>query len=154
MRRALLLALALALASACVYRPRRVELHTYSRPDGVRQVKSVLEMRYSRVNLGEADVGRLSTDDRYESQSPVIRNRAYVAIAPGEFGWAAEITVVREVLDGDETVFIRPSARWVFDGCDSAMEDFLAHALETWLREDHPVFVESEPASAPSRPKS
>jgi hypothetical protein len=151
MRRFLLLALASA-ATACVYRPRRVELHTYSRPDAVRQVKSVLEMRYATVYLAEADVGRLWTDDRYESQAPLVRNRACVAVAPGEFGWAAEITVLREVLDADETVFIRPSARWVFDGCDRAMEDFLANALENWLREEHPVFVESAPASVPAIP--
>jgi hypothetical protein len=140
-------------ASACVHRPQRAELRTLSRDHALDLMSQAIRLRYDAVRLDEARLGRLQSSDRYESNDPPIRTRAYLALTPGELGWAVEITVVREELTGSPFRLEGPPASWTYMGRDRDMEKFLADALSTWLRESPTsVFAESAPASAPSRP--
>jgi hypothetical protein len=147
--RAVFACAALLAVQSCVHHPKRAELHTYSRADALERSRQALATRYNSVNVREADLGRLVTEDRYDRDDPPGRSRAYLALAPGEFGWGVEITVIREVLDTPAIGLpFEPPARWAYDGRDREMEDYLAVALETWLPQKQPVFVES----APTRP--
>lgn len=144
------LVIVILLSGACVHRPYRAECQATSFTGAVRGAESALRLRYANVYLDEAQLGRLRTDERYEAQSPTLRTRAYVAIAPGDAGWLAEITVIREKLQARTFDLGEAPAGWVFDGRDAAMERFLAEALGGWLQSARAVFVDSAPASAPA----
>src|SRR5262245_59992305 len=117
----------------------------------MRRCELALRLRFVNVFFSEASLGRLSTDDRYVPGDSITRARAYVALTPGEFGWAAEVTVLRETLEADRSVFVAPSARWVFAGRDHETEAFLAEEMERPFGAGSPFLPESasRPASRP-----
>jgi hypothetical protein len=145
---------ALAALPCCTHRPRHAELHVVSRDEALRRCELALKTRYARIIPVHLDDGCLQTDERYTQDDSLIRSRAFIVITPGEHGWAAEITVLRERLDADAGLALSPSARWVRAGRDAEMEEYLASSLEAWLRNPPPVFesvsAESAPASTPA----
>ncbi len=138
-------------AAACVHHPRRVELHTYSREEALRRCELALRTRFANVLQVDADLGRIRTDERYVEDANLRRSRAYVALTPGEFGWAAELTVVRERLETGGMGFSAAPARWTFDGRDDLMEAYLAEEISLEVA-DLPTFDTREHATTESSP--
>lgn len=130
MLRASVVTLALALLASCVHRPVLAETGTSGRELAIRRCETALRSHFPNVFRIDGDGSRLRTDDRVDPDRVTRRTRAFVALQPGELGWAAEITIVKERLDYDEVDFFAPSARWVFDGRDRALERRIASEIE------------------------
>lgn len=140
---------------SCAHRPAFAELNTRSREEALQRCETALRSRFATIKTIDRNNGCLSTDDRYISGTTSRRVRAYVVITPGQFGWAAEITVLAEDLDFDSATLLNPSARWVLVGRNAEMEAFLVETLENWTAQTQPVFpgaAEGLPAESASQP--
>jgi hypothetical protein len=115
--------------AACVHHPRRVELRCASREEALRRCELALRMRFANVFHTDRDRNGLGTDDRYGGAARVTRCRAFVSLVPGEWGWAAEVTVLREELRGGDSPGWPAHPRWRFAGRDAELESFLAEEL-------------------------
>lgn len=135
-------------ALGCVHHPRRAELRTYDRAEAADLVCQAIRLRYESVRMTEAHLGRFQSSDAFSADESPERSRAYVGLTPGEFGWGAEITVVREKLSAFPFAIQGPPAGWKYAGRDREMETFLAEALEGWLAKPQSVFEESPPSRA------
>lgn len=104
-------------------------------------------MRYGAVLRGDPRFPVLRTGERYAGNQGLARTRAFVSLVPGEDGWAAEITVLREELDSSPDV-LTAAPRWRYAGRDAEIESFLVRQIREEGK-NAPIFTDL-PASAPS----